>query len=116
MKNYDGANGQERIKVPNVAHNVFSRRVVPTFIVDISDFLEEKMQAIAAHKSQFFDPNSKELETRLTDKNFLKELENRSRYFGSLIGVAAGEPFFVREALNVADPIDLLTRPMNLYS
>ncbi len=116
MKNYDGDFGQERIQVPNVAHNVFSRRVVASFIVDISDFLEEKMEAIKAHKSQFFDPESKELETRLTDKNFLNELENRSRYFGSLIGVKAGEPYFVREALNVDDPIDLLTRPMNLYS
>jgi hypothetical protein len=74
------------------------------------------MQAIAAHKSQFYDPNSKELETRLTDKNFLNELENRSRYYGSLIGTAAGEPFYVREALNVDDPVALLTRPMNLYS
>lgn len=116
MKNYDGAFGQERANVPMVAHNIFSHRVAPSFIVDISDFLEEKMQAIAAHKSQFYDPNSKELETRLTNKNFLTELENRSRYYGSLIGVAAGEPFFVREALNVDDPVALLTRPMNLYS
>lgn len=116
MKNYDGAFGLERANVPMVAHNIFSHRVAPSFIVDISDFLEEKMQAIAAHKSQFYDPNSKELETRLTNKNFLTELENRSRYYGSLIGVAAGEPFFVREALNVGDPVALLTRSMNLYS
>ncbi|MEZ5427857.1 MAG: bacillithiol biosynthesis deacetylase BshB1 [Pyrinomonadaceae bacterium] len=116
MKNYDGSFGQERIPVPQVAYNIFSRRVVPSFIIDISDFLEEKMEAIKAHRSQFHDPGSKEPETRLTDKNFLNELENRSRYFGSLIGVAAGEPFFVREALNVEDPIKLLTRPMNLYS
>ncbi len=116
MKNYDGEFGLERINVPMVAHNVFSHRTTPSFIVDISDFLEEKMQAIAAHRSQFYDPESKELETRLTDKNFLAELENRSRYYGSLIGVKAGEPFYVREALNVDDPIELLTRPMNLYS
>lgn len=116
MKNYDGDFGQERIKVPIVAHNVFSQRVYPSFIVDISDFLEEKMKAIAAHKSQFYDPESKELETRLTNKDFLTELENRSRYFGGLIGVKAGEPYFVREALNIDDPIELLTRSMNLYS
>ncbi len=116
MKNYDGDHGQERTNVPMVAHTVFSHRLAPSFIVDISDFLEEKMAAIAAHKSQFYDPNSKEPETRLTDKNFLKELENRSLYYGSLIGVKAGEPFYVREALNIADPIALLTRPMNLYS
>ncbi|MDI1242256.1 MAG: hypothetical protein PSX80_10085 [bacterium] len=74
------------------------------------------MAAIRAHASQFHNPNSTEPETRLTNKLFLDEIENRSRYFGSLIGVAAGEPYFVREALNISDPIDLLTRPMNIYS
>jgi bacillithiol biosynthesis deacetylase BshB1 len=116
MLHYDGDTGNEKIPVPNVAHNLFSRRVIPSFIVDVSDFLEDKMAAIRAHASQFYNPNSDQPETRLTDKNFLHELENRSRYFGSLIGVAAGEPFFVREALNIDDPVDLLTRPMNLYS
>ncbi len=116
MKNYDGDFGLERIDVPKVAHNIFSRRVIPSFIVDISDFLEEKMDAIKAHKSQFYNPDSDEPETRLTDKNFLDELENRSKYFGSLIGVKAGEPYFVREALNIEDPVKLLTRKMNLYS
>ena len=116
MKNYDPESGGEKIPVPNVAHNIFSRRVEPSFVVDISDYLGEKMAAIRAHKSQFFDPASNEPETRLTSKDFLDELENRSRYFGSLIGVAAGEPFYIREALNIEDPIDLLTRPMNLYS
>jgi hypothetical protein len=102
--------------VPNVAHNIFSRRVQPSFIVDISDFLDAKMDAIRAYKSQFHDPDSNEPETRLTSTGFLDELENRSRYFGSLIGVAAGEPYYVREALNIEDPVELLTRPMNLYS
>lgn len=116
MKNYDTESGDEKIPVPMVAHNIFSRQVVPSFIVDISPFLETKMEAIRAHSSQFHDPNSTEPETRLTASGFLDELEDRSRYFGSLIGVAAGEPYFVREALNVEDPIDLLTRSMNLYS
>ena len=116
MLRYDEETGGDKIPVPNVAHNIFSRTDNPSFIVDVSDFLEDKMAAIRAHKSQFFDPNSNEPETRLTSETFLDELENRSRYFGSLIGVAAGEPYYVREALNVEDPIDLLTRRMNLYS
>jgi bacillithiol biosynthesis deacetylase BshB1 len=116
MQRYDEETGGEKIPVPNVAHNIFSRRVQPSFIVDVSDFLEEKMAAIRAHSSQFYDPNSNEPETRLTAKGFLDELESRSRYFGSLIGVAAGEPYYVRVALNIHDPVDLLTRPMNLYS
>jgi len=116
MFRYDEETGGEKIQPPTVAHNIFSLRVIPSFIVDISDFLEEKMAAIRAHSSQFYDPNSKDPETRLSDKNFLVDLENRSRHFGTMIGTAAGEPFYVREALNVHDPIELLTRPMNLYS
>lgn len=116
MKRYDEESGAEKIPVPMVAHNIFSRRVQPSFIVDVSSVLDAKMDAIRAHSSQFYDPNSKEPETRLTSKTFLDELEGRSRYFGSMIGCEAGEPFYVREALNIADPIELLTRPMNLYS
>jgi bacillithiol biosynthesis deacetylase BshB1 len=116
MRKFDEVFGLDRIKVPVVAHNVFSRLLAPSFIVDVSEFLKEKMQAIKAHKSQFYNPDSDEPETRLTSKHFLDELENRTRYFGSLIAVAAGEPFYVREALNIEDPIALLTRPMNLYS
>jgi bacillithiol biosynthesis deacetylase BshB1 len=116
MRRYDSETGDDKIEPPVVAHNVFSRRLVPSFIVDISDFLDEKMDAIRAHRSQFWDPDSTEPATRLSEKGFLKALENRSRYFGSLIGVRAGEPFYVAEALNVADPVELLTRTMNLYS
>ena len=116
MKRYDEETGDEKIPVPMVAHNIFSRRVQPSFIVDVSGFLQTKMDAIRAHSSQFYDPNSTEPETRLTSKSFLIELESRSRYFGSMIGVEAGEPFYVREALNVDDPVALLSRAMNLYS
>lgn len=116
MKNYDPETGDDKIPVPRVAYNIFSRRIEPTFIVDISGFIEEKMAAIKAHRSQFYDGSSTEPETRLTSKTFLDELEIRTRYFGSLIGTEAGEPYYVREALNVDDPVALLTRPMNLYS
>ena len=74
------------------------------------------MEAIKAHRSQFFDPNSTEPETMLTGESYLDDIYSRARYFGSLIGVHAGEPFFVHEALNVHDPVDLLSRTMNLYS
>jgi N-acetylglucosamine malate deacetylase 1 len=116
MRNYDGETGANAIPVPRVAHNVFSRNVAASFVVDISEFLAGKMAAIRAHGSQFYNPDSTEPETRLTDKRFLDELEDRAKYFGSLIGVAAGEPFYVREALNIPDPIELLSRQMNIYS
>jgi bacillithiol biosynthesis deacetylase BshB1 len=116
MKNFDFETGAEKIAVPIVAHNIFSRLAPPSFVVDVSEFHEQKMEAIRAHRSQFYDPDSSEPETMLTGKRFLDDIASRSRYHGTLIGVEYGEPFYVREALNVDDPFALLTRPMNLYS
>lgn len=116
MKRYDKDSGTNAIKMPAIAHAVYSRLVVPSFIVDVSEFAEKKMEAIRAYASQFYLADSKEPETRIAQKGFLRQIEDRSRYYGSLIGVEDGEPFYVREALNVDDPVSLLTRPMNIYS
>jgi bacillithiol biosynthesis deacetylase BshB1 len=116
MARYDKEGNQSATPMPAIMHSLFSRHVVPSFIVDVSDFVDEKMSAIRAHESQFFHSQSKEPVTRISAPGFLDEIEYRMRYFGSLIGVIAGEPFYVREALNVDDPLALLTRPMNIYS
>ena len=116
MRRYDEEAGQEAVRMPALAHSVYSRLVVPSFVVDISDFIEQKFEAIRAHASQFFTPDSQEPQTRISEEGFLRQLEHRMHYYGSLVGVQAGEPFYVREALNVHDPVALLTRPMNIYS
>src|SRR6267143_6096465 len=87
MKRYDEAAGLEVVKMPSIAHAVYSRLVVPSFIVDVSDFVEEKMSAIRAHASQFYSAESKEPKTRIAEKGFLQDIEWRLRYYGSLIGV-----------------------------
>lgn len=117
MRRYDEPAGQRAVeRVPVVAHTVHSRLIVPSFIVDVSEFVEDKMRSIRAHTSQFYHPASQEPKTRISDEKFLSQLEGLMRYYGSLIGVDAGEAFYVREAINVDDPIALLTRPMNIYS
>src|ERR1043166_4209025 len=127
MRRYDEEAGLDAVRVPALAHSAYSRLVVPSFVVDISDHIEETLRAIRAHlgerrrplrapRSQFYAPDSTAPVTRISEKNFLEQLEHRWRYVGSLIGVAAGEAFYVREALNVQDPVTLLTRPMNIYS
>jgi LmbE family N-acetylglucosaminyl deacetylase len=116
MGRYDEEAGLSPVPMPAIMHSLFSRRIVPSFVVDVSGFVEEKMDAIRAYKSQFYDAGSQEPATRISARGFLEEIELRMRYFGTLIGVAAGEPFYVREALNVDDPLALLTRPMNIYS
>jgi bacillithiol biosynthesis deacetylase BshB1 len=116
MVRYDAEAGYQAVKMPAIMHSLYSRLVIPSFIVDVSDFVDAKMRAIKTHASQFHDAESKEPETRISEPGFLEQIEFRMRYYGSMIGVAAGEAFYVREALNVDDPVALLTRPMNIYS
>ena len=116
MVRYDEESALAAVPMPAIMHSLFSRRIVPSFIVDVSEFVDEKMKAIRAYASQFYDAGSSEPTTRISERGFLDEIQSRMEYFGSLIGVSAGEPFYVREALNVDDPLALLTRPMNIYS
>ena len=116
MVRYDEESGLPAVQMPAIMHSLFSRRIVPSFIVDVSEFVDEKMKSIRAYGSQFYSASSEEPETRISERGFLDEIQSRMEYFGSLIGVEAGEPFYVREALNVDDPLALLTRPMNIYS
>lgn len=116
MRRYDEPAGLAAIKMPAIAHSIYSRLTIPSFVVDVSEFAEAKMNAIRAYASQFYSAESKEPLTRISEPGFLRQIEDRMRYYGSLIGVDAGEGFYVREALNVEDPFALLTRPMNIYS
>ncbi len=116
LTKYDSESKQERWRPNCVAHFLFPRTVAPTFIVDISEQSKRKWEAIASHASQFFNSESKEPQSRVSTQAFLQEIEARDHYFGALIGAEHGEAFFVREALNVNDPVELLTRRMNLYS
>jgi len=116
MARYDVEAGQQAAPMPALMHSIYSRLIIPSFIVDVSDFAEEKMTSIKAYASQFYSAASTEPVTRISAEGFLEQIELRMKYYGSMIGVSAGEAFYVREALNVDDPISLLTRPMNIYS
>ncbi len=67
----------------------------PAFVLDISETLEAKMQAIRCYESQL-------LVGRPTDHpTVLDDIRDRARYWGWSIGTAYGEPFASREELGV---------------
>jgi len=79
----------------------------PSFVVDITDTFEQKLRAIQAYESQFFHPENppQEEETYVSRALFLEALINRARYYGNRIHKSYGEPFLVRELLEVEDPV-----------
>ena len=83
--------------------------VKPSFIVDISAQFERRMAALLSYASQYGETESgaglfpKEQEIR-------ERLGAVARFYGNLIGVKYGEPFVVKEAMQVDDIMTMGSR------
>ena len=65
----------------------------PDFLIDISDFMIQKMDIITSYASQFYNPTSKEPETLISKKSFLELVKNRNADLGRFISVDYAEGF-----------------------
>jgi len=79
--------------------------VPPSFVVDTTKTWKAKMRAVAAYKSQFHDPNSKEPATFISDPKFLEMIDARGKHFGALIGATFGEAFMSKQPPRIDDMI-----------
>ena len=84
-----------------IYHYLQFKTNTPSFAVDISGFMETKMNSIKAHKSQFFDVSSKEPETFISKPDFLDILCERSSDLGRIIGVEHAEGFMSEQIIAV---------------
>jgi bacillithiol biosynthesis deacetylase BshB1 len=84
---------QDPWRPKHVYHYIQWKHIEPDFVVDVSGFMDKKMEAVLAYKTQFFDPNSDEPETPISSKNFTDSIEYRARDLGRLIGVKHGEGY-----------------------
>jgi N-acetylglucosamine malate deacetylase 1 len=85
--------GQEAWRPKQVYHYIQFRDVKPDFVVDVSDFIEDKIAAVKAFSSQFYDPHSEAPETIISSKGFLDSVRYRAADLGRLSGVAYAEGF-----------------------
>jgi N-acetylglucosamine malate deacetylase 1 len=98
--------GQERYRPKTLLFFKLPPNVPPSFIVDISDYAEQRSRAIEAYRSQLFDPSSREPSTNLSQPDFLYHVENLHSYYGTLIGKAKGEAFHIKGILEIDDPVN----------
>ena len=90
-----------------VYHYIQWQNIEPDFVVDISGFMDKKMESVLAYGSQFYDPNSKEPVTPITSKTFLDSVKYRAEDLGRLVGVAYAEGFTTERYLAVNSLGDL---------
>jgi bacillithiol biosynthesis deacetylase BshB1 len=89
--------GKDPFRPAQVVYYYHHEITEPTFVVDISETFAEKLAAVKAFRSQFYDPESDEPETYISSKAFFDSIEIRAAHFGFQIGVSYGEPFYCKQ-------------------
>jgi len=91
----------------NVYHYIQDNYLEPDFLFDISDVINEKMNAVTAYKTQFNSPDKSEPQTYISTPDFLEKIKARALSFGKIIGVQYAEGFLSEKKIGVKD-IDAL--------
>jgi len=106
-KNPDEDGYQEPWRPKQVYHYIQWKHIEPDIVIDVTGYIDIKMKAVLAYKTQFFDPNSDAPETPISSKNFTDSIAYRSRDLGRLIGVEEAEGYTVERYPAVDSLFDL---------
>lgn len=103
----DSQTRQEPWRPKVVYHYIQWIDIVPDVVVDVTGYMDKKMESVLAYKTQFFNPSSDEPETPISSKNFTDSIGYRARNLGRLIGVEHAEGFTVERYPAVDSLFDL---------
>jgi len=109
-KNEQGSD-QEPWRPKYVIHYIQDRYHEPDFVIDITDVFEQRMEAVKAYTTQFYNPDNEDdgPETYISTAAFLESIIARARVIGKKIGVQYGEGFNTEKTLGLKN-IDSLIR------
>ena len=99
--------GQEIWRPNSIYHYIQFNNIEPDFVVDITDFFERKIQSVKCYSSQFYDPKSKESETRISSKDFFESITYRAKDLGRLTNCEYAEGFVSHQLNSVNLLMDL---------
>ena len=84
-----------------VFHYIQDRYLKPDFVLDISDAFEQKLEAVRAYRTQFYNPDAEGPQTYISTPGFIDSIVYRAKMFGKLIGVEYAEGFTSAKTIGV---------------
>lgn len=94
---------QELWRPKAVYHYIQDRFLKPDFVVDVSEHVDKKMEAIMAFSSQFYNPDSNAPETPISSIKFLDFVKARMANFARDINTDYAEGYTVERVIGVED-------------
>ncbi len=105
-------NVQERWRPKAVYHYIQDHNLKPDFVVDITPYMDKKLELVLAFRSQFYMPEAKEfaneLNSPISGKDFVDFLRAKARSYGRAAGFEFAEGFNVARTPGVTDLFDLV--------
>jgi bacillithiol biosynthesis deacetylase BshB1 len=99
---------QKAYRPKNIYNYIQAYDLKADFLIDISGFEKQKMDSVLAYKSQFYDPNSKEVETYISSPHFLEALKARMIQWAQIIGTEYAEGFTTPRYIATDDLMKLI--------
>ena len=99
---------QEAWRPKHVYHYIQWKNLKPDFVVDISGYMDKKLESVLAYRSQFYDENNDEPNTPISSSNFLDSITYRAQDMGRLISTDHGEGYTAERHVAVDSIFDLI--------
>lgn len=93
--------GQEAYRPQAILYYMLHKPFIPTFVVDISQEMDAKLDAIKAYKSQFLLETKNSIMTYINRPEFLETIVTRAKFYGQQIGCKYGEPYYYHETIKI---------------
>jgi bacillithiol biosynthesis deacetylase BshB1 len=96
---------QEHWRPHYIFHYIQDKFYEPSFVYDVTDVFERKLESIKAYSSQFhsLDYDQVEPQTYISGPEFLTAVVGRHQMLGKMVGVAYAEGFITEKMIGVRD-------------
>ncbi len=93
IRTHQGDREQEAWRPKYIFNFLQDKYHKPDFVIDITDVIDTKVEAIKAYSTQFHNPDLDEPQTYISTPEFLDSILYRAKMLGIMIGVAYGEGY-----------------------
>ncbi len=87
----------------HIFHYIQDHFMKPNFVIDVTKWHEKKLKAIAAYKTQFYNPDSNEPVTPISSKEFWDLLTSKALLMGRYINCTYGEGFIAASPFEIQE-------------
>lgn len=84
-------------------HYMQDRFIQPSFVIDITPFMERKMEAVLAYSTQFASADTSEPQTYISSPQFLETVKARALMLGKRIGVGYAEGYITEKIIGFSN-------------